>query len=78
MPLSPAATVTAMAALPTQNVASGNAGAGLVVNVKLSYANVAFVPANLLTALLTQYGAGKVFSGEDAVGQNEFSFTIIP
>ena len=76
-----AATVTAMAAQPTVNVKGGtdtSPSSGLVVNVKLTYHNVAFVPANLLTALLTQYGAGKVASSEDTVALQEYAFDITP
>jgi hypothetical protein len=83
MPLTGAQTVTAMGALPTTAIASGSAGSneagGPVVTVILKYKGVTFNPANLLAALTTQYGAGKVASSEDAMNPlGPFNFDITP
>jgi hypothetical protein len=73
MPLSAAQTVTAMGADQTRNVAGRQ-----VVTVELVYDGVSFVPANLLTALTTQYGAGKVFADTDTVAQGQYRLHIVP
>lgn len=73
MPLSAAATVTAMGADTTRNVAGGQ-----TVHVELKYDGVSFVPANLLNALLVQYGAGKVFADTDTTSQGQYRLHITP
>ena len=73
MPKTGAQTVTSMAAEPAQAVTGG-----LRIHVDLIYDGVAFNPANLLTALTTQYGAGKVSSDFDTTTHNAFAFRIIP
>lgn len=69
-----AATTTAMAAEPTLAAVKG----GRVVSVNLIFDNVAFVPANLLTALKTQYGATKVSSDRDSTARGTYAFRIVP
>lgn len=73
MPLTAAATVTAMGAETTRNVVGGQN-----VHVELKYDGVSFVPANLLNALLVQYGAGKVVADTDTTAQGQYRFRILP
>lgn len=73
MALSAAQTVTAMAAQPTVATTGG-----LRVTVDLLFDGKSFVPADLLTALLTQYGAGKVFADTDTTAEQVFRFRVIP
>lgn len=72
-PIGDPALTTAMGAQPTQSVTGG-----LRVTVDLIFDGLAFNPANLLAALKTQYGATKVSTDHDALGQNQYQFRIIP
>lgn len=67
-------TNTAMSAEPTLPLVKG----GRVISVDLVFDGLAFVPANLLNALRTQYGATKVSSDRDATARGSYKFRIIP
>jgi hypothetical protein len=73
MPLTNAQTTTAMAADATRNVAGGQ-----TVTVLLRFNGVSFVPADLFTALKSQYGATKVYALTDTTAQGAYSFEVIP
>lgn len=73
MSLTAAQTVTAMGAEPTLTSTGP-----LIVHVALEFTGLAFVPANLLAALTTQYGAGKVASEKDTTSHNAYVFRITP
>lgn len=63
-----------MAAQPTVSV-KPTEQSGLVVTVELNF-QIPFVPADLLAALTTQYGAGKVFANTDTTAKNAYRLTI--
>jgi hypothetical protein len=62
-----------MGADQTRNVAGGQ-----TIHVELKFNGLSFVPANLLAALTTQYGAAKVFADTDTTAQGVYRFQIIP
>jgi hypothetical protein len=80
MAMTTAQLTTAMAAQATRAVAGG-LDSGLVVDVQLRFVNgKSFIPADLLNALKTQYGAAKVLSPRDAlsVEGSTYHFDVIP
>lgn len=81
MPMTAAASITAMGALPVTNVASGSGeGGDPVVHVTLKFrTTLAFNPATLMSALTTQYGAAKVSLTTDQINPlGPFEFDIAP
>lgn len=64
---------TAMAAQPASNVVGGKR-----VTVELIFDGLNFSPANLLNAFKVQYGATKVSTDKDSLGEDQYQFRIIP
>jgi hypothetical protein len=73
MPKNSAQTTTLMGAQATRTIAGGQ-----IVHVDLTFQDVPFVPANLLNAFTTQYGAGKVSMDTDDTQLGAYRLRIVP
>lgn len=77
MPLT-AATTRSQLADTARNPRRQVAGTGEVIVVTFTFENKNFIPEDLFDALEAKYGAGKVTSDRDTMGQRDFHFRIKP
>lgn len=77
MPLT-AAQTRAQLADQARNPRRSVKGGGEIVHVVLTFDNRQFIPEDLFDALEAKYGAGKVSSDSDTMGQRQFEFRITP